>query len=802
MKKSAFADFFSYEVITVGKKKTKTSTASTNQQKFTLKQNLKVNVGGRFIFFSELLNSENPSLKGLGTAAQNKLTMINSTLKGTGNENVKSSAQNNIEKYLKFIIDAAKSRYDNEIDFLKRQLADRIMKLPESKNTDELKKMLNSLNESIIDYDQILYLFNYILQDHTTFRDTLDKQINNIKLIQDNYNDLTKEDQQKIIEDFDKSYGAYLEHRKELTQKRFIQADETGREIYHRMQTTITELYQQRIERAIENLANNPTLIAEIESEYSKSSGQSVDENTLLKILVDIVTREILQGGSASTFSQKELSDTITLPQLEKIIDNNIIGVFQKGIPKTLEEIAMRYQNRFEGITNFLLSLKDTDAVIEEYAPNKKEADRLKDALAELQKETQESRKKYLMGVFTRDFGSIIQKQILDKLNITKSQVANIAWNEIRDKAKEYAQVRPSKNTVADTLRITRLKKASSVAELIGNKEVQDQIINVINNNIPGAIINLKDDIVFTVGFDPAAITSHTENFEQDFNKTISLMYKDFLSIYHSRGGGKTNISTAKDVYKEQLGKIIEKIKTSLNVIDKDDKDMEKILKELKDFFLGAVSIKDYNVYSNELGFHGGSLGQGGSPEGVMQNVYAMYEMGGITALDAETLYFAAVNCASSTLGPSDLKTNLENYVLGAAALMMFDESFSSSESFLQDMQEQLINSHIKNLELYRLNGVYVPSSYILNSIAENLSTVYQQIAEMDTPLEFAQHAQNRVAIIPHSLTPDDIPKKGTSQERWNWVAEQGNANTKINFIFMAGMLDIMEQLQAAFQVE
>jgi len=184
-------------------------------------------------------------------------------------------------------------------------------------------------------------------------------------------------------------------------------------------------------------------------------------------------------------------------------------------------------------------------------------------------------------------------------------------------------------------------------------------------------------------------------------------------------------------------------MKGLMNSLAMTSEEQEKAWEELSNTFISSISVKEYTLYNNDLGYHGGSLGSGGAPAGVVKNITRMYELGGITPIEADELLFSILNCAPSAIG-SGLKEHLENYLLGGAALMMFDEGFTASKTYLKQMQEQIgINALPTNLNLYFLNGVYVPASYIIYNIYANLSAFYGQL---NTDIESIKQ-RNRVVI-------------------------------------------------------
>ena len=124
------------------------------------------------------------------------------------------------------------------------------------------------------------------------------------------------------------------------------------------------------------------------------------------------------------------------------------------------------------------------------------------------------------------------------------------------------------------------------------------------------------------------------------------------------------------------------------------------------------------------MGFHGGSLGGDGTPEAVLKNINKMYELGGITPLDLELLIFAVINCGEATVNGTSYHDHIANYILGGAALAMFDEGFTVTENYLEKIKSELKSDFFsgpKTLHLYYLNNLYVPESFILTTIYNNL---------------------------------------------------------------------------------
>ena len=221
---------------------------------------------------------------------------------------------------------------------------------------------------------------------------------------------------------------------------------------------------------------------------------------------------------------------------------------------------------------------------------------------------------------------------------------------------------------------------------------------------------------------------------------------------------------------------------------------------ESSDTFLSSISVKDYTVYNDKWGYHAGTLGStvlGDTHIKALENIQKMYELGGITTMDIDTLEFALLNCAPEAIGGSILKKSLESYLLGGAALMVFDEGFGEAISYLESMEDNIKQMMPKNLNLYFLNQAYVPASYIIETIYANLNDFYHK--EMNDQLS-SFPVRNRV-IITNNATPPTTPGQGTIEEQFSEFAATTLANINIQFVFMAGMLEIFQNLAKVFKV-
>lgn len=345
----------------------------------------------------------------------------------------------------------------------------------------------------------------------------------------------------------------------------------------------------------------------------------------------------------------------------------------------------------------------------------------------------------------------------------------------------------------------------SSLAEIIGAH--QNEFVDIISNKLPGTSVNLKNDIyyVFKINNQFAEIIAQNrskkilEDITAKINSIIDKSFGSFMEKYHKLSSGETNVAAAELTYVQSMKEMIADMNKLFDDLELSTETRAEAWKKLSDTFISSISVKEYTLYSNKYGYHGGSLGKGGAPEGVINNVNKMYELGGISAIDKEALMFGILNCAPSAIG-SQLKEHLENYLLGGAALIMFDEGFTASDKYLADLAQEVgLNTLPSNLNLYLLNGTYYPASYVLYSIYSNLSAFYGQL---DVDIASIQK-RNRVVIMNNATLGLARTATGsTLAERFSSVAIQAESKIKIQFLFMAGMLDILENLGNAFKIK
>ena len=227
----------------------------------------------------------------------------------------------------------------------------------------------------------------------------------------------------------------------------------------------------------------------------------------------------------------------------------------------------------------------------------------------------------------------------------------------------------------------------------------------------------------------------------------------------------------------------------------------------------GQISVKTYEFYNDSLGFHEGSLGGSGKVVNAIPNIIKMMELGGLGQLDAELIINILLNCFEDSVIGTSQWDDIKNLLIGGAAMMLFDDGFANAENFLKNVSSKLKpgTSFGKTVHLLVLNGVYVPQSFLLKRIVNQLKIIQKDILlknkELNTNPEKLLEKGKDQLVLSNPLTGlsltdiylDPETKEKNKAYRWNKMSAQAQESVTISFLFMSGMLDIMEQLASAF---
>lgn len=183
-------------------------------------------------------------------------------------------------------------------------------------------------------------------------------------------------------------------------------------------------------------------------------------------------------------------------------------------------------------------------------------------------------------------------------------------------------------------------------------------------------------------------------------------------------------------------------------------------------------------TFEKEGGFGGAAFGS--TLDSELKIIDSMAQAGGLDPLDIDNLFIAMINCGQLMIG-EPLKHTIENYFSAFMGMLMFNDAqlFASDvKAWLQDKTEL---STVQDLHLYQLNGIIVPSSYILQETYNAMS----KLQVMD-----AQYRGVRATL----KTDNAKPITGD----WEGTSKRAIEKTKLERMhFLAGFIDLLEDIES-----
>lgn len=227
------------------------------------------------------------------------------------------------------------------------------------------------------------------------------------------------------------------------------------------------------------------------------------------------------------------------------------------------------------------------------------------------------------------------------------------------------------------------------------------------------------------------------------------------------------------------------------------DKKMKQIIQALKDSFYISTTVKEYDQYNNKIGFHGGSIGGTLSAQlGHINNIFTLAGMP-ISQADMEWLTHCIINCGTNMLDGRKNAPLIESYIGSMAAFMLFDEGGAETmiiNDLLNKSKIQATHASPKILHLYQVNGIYVPGSYVLAQIRDNLSQCISFIDQIAEP-DYKGAGVRIVNKMNESMIPNRTAAGITDTKPWETIASKANSNVSIEIFFLANLLDIVNQI-------
>ena len=185
------------------------------------------------------------------------------------------------------------------------------------------------------------------------------------------------------------------------------------------------------------------------------------------------------------------------------------------------------------------------------------------------------------------------------------------------------------------------------------------------------------------------------------------------------------------------------------------------------------------NRFIHNQGFEGAAFGPNLIEQ--LNIINTMTDAGGISLIDVENLQFAMVNAGELMIGHT-LKPQLEDYFSIFVGFLMFNDAQLMFEDVAKWIETGVVSS-VNDIHLYELNGVTIPTSYLLQN-------TYEALAKINTDVKSTATRGTKATLNTYD--------KGPITGNWEETLAIANAKTKVVMHFLAGFLDILDQITSA----
>lgn len=759
-----------------------------------------ITTSSRYVFYKSLLHKKFSKSSDLlyARVAQSALSVLNS---GELDKTSDNSEESKIQQVINLLEIALQMEQDAEKDFLVKNFINNPIFSQYKKFHSEISAFCESKN---FDYLQFIKLINQGLTGIENFNsDFIQKEIERIDILQTNIKKIfpkeTKREKNERFRHYVQRGGNYSAASDR------IDPDDPTKYLfpYEQLSKNLPKTHQgqlaDKIQKTIQKFFNNYSseLIALCESKNLITEGTNDEQLIFNKIHkpLSIALTEILSFQSKTdletvfnTFST-ELDSRLKQFESALEVEGNTYRIHRGEDGQVLGTDLYNYinaacKNGDENIRKWI------DDALTENASNIQSSLKDIDSFEKLQKyvngkENKNSRNKRSSMSSRKGNASKILKQAIQ----LKEKSTKLKCEE-KIKIITYEQLSDMKITVS------RPKQAEITAAV-------NALIRTSGNNvyIEGST-NLKND--FVISFD-IPINKILSNYQNSLLETIRQSEDEFRKGFRQLTSGyiipedilnptkyTTTSVEASMMLKNITDDYIKKIKQAQLTAT----EVKEELQNIKNSLIVQGSVKDFYTFDNEFGFVGGTLGSDWHT--ALENLYKMYEQGGIDVADFKWLEFAILNCSPESLG-AHLKNPIEKYLSFAAAMMMFNYGASQIAYAGEILKNKTESDSMKVFNLYYLNSIYYPGSLILQIILNRLKDCAQDL----TGIKDKYSSGTGVQILNNSHYDIDTTRgktkasaNSTPEERWNIQAKNTDELISINFTFLAGLLDILDSLQ------
>lgn len=235
---------------------------------------------------------------------------------------------------------------------------------------------------------------------------------------------------------------------------------------------------------------------------------------------------------------------------------------------------------------------------------------------------------------------------------------------------------------------------------------------------------------------------------------------------------------------------LIESTYKSMNEkIKESEEEIEKYLNKLNiqdDFFIYHDSVKTYKQTYQGIShaLHGRRL----SAFTYITELYAMtgeLKYDKLTLPAQEWLEFIVMNLFTGGVA-EEARNPLEKYLSIFAGLFMFDDAINIATEAVKNTQSTT-NSQVKSIHLFNVNQLYVPASFVLQSL-------YETLAKSATMLDNGAHVKIADAGS-NAVKEEENGETKSYAKRWYNVSDAVKTATKVNIVFLSSFLETIRDL-------
>lgn len=774
---------------------------------------LNISAGPRYVFFNSLANERNYIYLSLYAQGQSYAAQAAAQLNQQITNQQTGQQISRMTAYINFVSQMATTEGNN----LKDYLAKMQQKLQKSGMlSDELQAKFNIFFDEFqktggTNYLQMIALINQVMQKNNKQQHIIDQmyaQLGNavedaVKQTQKAKKENKNQDQKTLEYLFHSNINAYNKEINKIM-KQSLEASQ--------FKLNYARLLAQKVDSVLTTLVNEPGLFNIIQNIFvnAVNAGNISPDNFGTQICGYIIQYlSNLSVDQLSSTSRQDLANAIVqslqnnASKLSQISDNFI---------NLIQNQFQQRNKRSKSIEEIVLTTGKNTARIVAQMQNSQQVDiartYLKDTLTDKKemryvwKFIQDSRKegaKFTSGRLSR-VSALINKGIREKIKQQLGPNGQEILDQIKNKTLQANQVLTkitnSNNALARALSVK--VSGSSMAEILTGKDFDNALALAIQSG--GNKIKMKNDVNIIINFNEQQFSQNAKIDTELKDITISFQ-TGFIDKYVKKSGGSQDVAAAAQTYLQQLREVKSRIDTMVKDKKITQKQAEEYLKSLANMFQTGISVKDYFA-GNNLGFHGGTLGS--NLESVVNNIENMYELGGISKMDTDMLYFAIANCSPEAVA-FGLKESIETYLAGAAAMMMFDEGFTAASNFINQMKQQLGGfDSMATVHLFRVQGKLIPAAVVYGKIASSLSSIAGQL---QTNMQAALQEGGNYVHINNNISRSNIPSfhnVPNPQDRWDAVSSLAGdilSGSNISFTFLGGVIDILNAIPQAFNV-